>query len=283
MKEPTFLVIGDTKAGTTSLHSYLRQHPDVFVPPKPKELRYFSFDEDNAYHRLSHAYRVRTYADYLSYFANSGAAGARGEASPQYLRAPGAAERIFRHLPRVKIVACLRNPAERLLSLYQMQRRSGTVSISLDECLFSQNATWIKGNFLWADLQHYFRLFSRDQILIQVFDDLVDNTPAAVSRLYAFLDVQADFTPDYRPENTGGSPSYPRLYPLMLAAKNAASRLGLSQPALKSAWKRINRSALSRERLDPAIRDQILAICRDDILRTQDLVQRDLSRWLNRA
>src|SRR3954452_9585849 len=38
---PNFLVIGAMKAGTTSLHAYLNQHPDVFVS-SPKELDFFS-------------------------------------------------------------------------------------------------------------------------------------------------------------------------------------------------------------------------------------------------
>jgi hypothetical protein len=29
---PNFVVIGAMKAGTTSLHRYLREHPQVFMP-----------------------------------------------------------------------------------------------------------------------------------------------------------------------------------------------------------------------------------------------------------
>jgi len=41
MTLPNFIIIGQMKAGTSSLHAYLRQHPDVFMPDV-KELRFFS-------------------------------------------------------------------------------------------------------------------------------------------------------------------------------------------------------------------------------------------------
>ena len=40
---PTFIVIGAAKSGTTSLHDYLGQHPDVFMSVE-KEPRFFAFD-----------------------------------------------------------------------------------------------------------------------------------------------------------------------------------------------------------------------------------------------
>ena len=37
---PDFIGVGPEKTGTTWIHSRLRRHPDVWVPPI-KELRYF--------------------------------------------------------------------------------------------------------------------------------------------------------------------------------------------------------------------------------------------------
>jgi hypothetical protein len=91
--KPNFLIIGAVKAGTTSLHSYLSQHPEIFMPQR-KELRYFAYDEENPYHVRARSTRVRTYDEYLSYFSSSSGRKAVGEASPNYLGSPGAAERI---------------------------------------------------------------------------------------------------------------------------------------------------------------------------------------------
>ena len=43
MRLPNFLVIGAAKSGTTSLHEYLNEHPDVFMSPI-KEPGFFAFE-----------------------------------------------------------------------------------------------------------------------------------------------------------------------------------------------------------------------------------------------
>lgn len=40
---PDFLIIGAAKSGTTSLYSYLSQHPDL-VPGFPQEIQFFDTD-----------------------------------------------------------------------------------------------------------------------------------------------------------------------------------------------------------------------------------------------
>ena len=46
-KLPNFLIIGAARSGTSSLHNYLNQHPDIFLPSyredgmKVKEPRFF--------------------------------------------------------------------------------------------------------------------------------------------------------------------------------------------------------------------------------------------------
>ena len=40
---PNFLIVGANRCGTTSLHYYLNEHPQVFMAPR-KELRFFTHD-----------------------------------------------------------------------------------------------------------------------------------------------------------------------------------------------------------------------------------------------
>ena len=46
-KLPNFIIVGAAKCGTSSLHNYLNQHPDIFLPSyredgmKVKEPRFF--------------------------------------------------------------------------------------------------------------------------------------------------------------------------------------------------------------------------------------------------
>jgi len=44
---PEFIVVGSAKCGTSSLHYYLDQHPEVHVS-RPKELNFFVGDQSPA-------------------------------------------------------------------------------------------------------------------------------------------------------------------------------------------------------------------------------------------
>lgn len=45
MPLPTFIISGAPKSGTSSLWSYVRQHPNVFMPD-PKEIGFFDYNYD---------------------------------------------------------------------------------------------------------------------------------------------------------------------------------------------------------------------------------------------
>ncbi len=276
---PNFLIIGDVKTGSSSLYHYLRQHPDVFMPDL-KELRYFAYDRENPYHVRSNSYPVKTYSEYLRYFENCTDAKAIGEASPNYLRSPTAATRIKAEIPDVRLIACLRNPADRLYSGYMMEYRAGRITKPFDEVLFGGEAAWIKARFYWLDLKRYFDLFSPNQIKIILFDDLKADAGKVVTELCRFLEINDTFAPNLTPQNEGGIPQSLLWYTILARGRKMLRRFGTSSPALKQLFKNIERRSLQKLPLDPQIRRKILEICRDDIRRTQELIGRDLSGWL---
>ena len=73
MTVPNFLIIGAHKAGTSSLHRYLQQHPEIFLPTL-KEPRFFSYDPDGAdvepspYAWGPRVHPVKTWNEYLDLF-----------------------------------------------------------------------------------------------------------------------------------------------------------------------------------------------------------------------
>ena len=84
---PTFVVIGAMKAGTTTLHAWLAEHPDVCMSAR-KELDFFV--EDGNWERGVGWYRLR--------FVSCAAEKARGESSPNYAKihaAPGVPKRMY--------------------------------------------------------------------------------------------------------------------------------------------------------------------------------------------
>ena len=121
MTLPTFLIIGTMKGGTTSLHRYLRQHPDVFMPEQ-KELNFFL---DEYAGRPIDPPEERNWSRGLTWyerqFAGAEDERAVGEASANYTRYPtypGVAERIAKIVPEMKLIYLMRNPIDRVLSHY---------------------------------------------------------------------------------------------------------------------------------------------------------------------
>ena len=279
MHWPNFLVIGDIKAATTSLHYYLKQHPDVFMPENVKELRYFSYDSKNLYEKQAVSTRVTSEADYLQYFEGVTNEKAIGEASPNYLRSYCAPLNIKSKIPGVKLIVSLRNPAERLFSLYMMGLRKN-LRKSFQEMVFSNNSAWVKGNFTYFDLKNYYNCFSNGQIQIVLFENLVAEPLAAMGEIYRYLDVRNDFQPNVEIHNKGGIPKNRITYAVLVKAKDMVKKVVEPDDKLKGIWKSYKESAVEPAKISPETKAEIIKICREDILMTQDLIQVDLSHWL---
>ena len=85
---PNFFIVGAPKAGTSTLHAWLREHPQVFVP-EVKEPDYFThqaIEAQGLYYGETDS--VRSAEAYSALFADAGAATAIGEASVSYLFYP---------------------------------------------------------------------------------------------------------------------------------------------------------------------------------------------------
>ena len=110
------------KSGTSSLRDYLRDHPEVFIPPE-EELHYFV--EGINWKQGLDWYRAR--------FADAGDAIAVGEKSPTYTmhpEHPGVPERIAALLPEVRLIYVVRHPIERIKSHYVHQFERGQEGLS---------------------------------------------------------------------------------------------------------------------------------------------------------
>ena len=115
---PNFFIIGAGKSGTTSLYHYLKQHPQIFMSPV-KEPKYFAFAGQRLNYTGPGDARIvpettTTREAYLDLFREAGDQSAVGEASTVYLGPiNGTAQRIAQQVPEARIVAILRQPADR--------------------------------------------------------------------------------------------------------------------------------------------------------------------------
>jgi sulfotransferase family protein len=135
---PDYLIIGAQRAGTTSLHRYLVQHPGVRTMLRTKGVHFF----DTAYGRGLSWYAARfptkAYAWYVA--RRHGLALRTGEASPYYLFHPHVPGRVAEHLPQVKLIALLRDPVQRAYSHYQHEVARGFETLSFEEAIEAEPA-----------------------------------------------------------------------------------------------------------------------------------------------
>ena len=118
---PNFFLIGANKAGTTSLHYYLSQHPDVFMS-NPKEPRFFSAEYDRGFE-----YYRRTY------FREYEGERIVGDAATQHLYLPFVAKRIASSIHEPRFTVICRNPVDRIISNYWHRTSIGLENRSFEE------------------------------------------------------------------------------------------------------------------------------------------------------
>lgn len=177
---PDFLVIGAMKAATTSLHEYLRGHPEVFMPPQ-KEVDYFSVD----------AHWERGPDWYRQLFATAPPGSVTGEASPSYSKHPEyprAAERIARSAPEVKLIYCVREPIARTLSHYRHEVVRGREHRPFAEAI-EQDHRYLDASRYGLQLEQYVDRLVPDRIFVVESEHLRGGRTAVMSRLFEFLGV----------------------------------------------------------------------------------------------
>ena len=301
MTLPNFLLIGAAKSGTTALHAYLRQHPEIFMAT-PKELRFFSYsgpyppDLDEDYiHR-----GVTTLAEYQAHFEGAKGYAIIGESSPMYLYYPGTAERIKKTLPEnVKLLAILRNPVDRAFSAYTHALRDWLETAqSFEEALSKEQerieAGWgilwhyTHAGFYFEQLSRYYRIFRPDQIKVVLHDDLVADSQKLVRDIFTFLNVDPTFQPDLssRP-NISGFPKNPQFHEWMrrlFMEDNPIKRLSrkiLPKTLRQKVMVDLRERNLEKRAIPEDINRYLHELFREDIQQLEILLDRDLSSWLD--
>ena len=219
---PTFIIVGAFRCGTSSLHEYLRSHPDVFAPAL-KELHFFDRD----------ANFCGQYDTYRRHFRDWSGQSAIGEATPaywlrgmtsdlrgnhQYCLDDDAGSRLAAALPAVKTIISLRDPVGRAYSQYRRNRRLGrekTTSFlaALDEerrGLRRPEMTrmcWIYHNRYAFHLSRWLELFPRHQIKVLIFEEWIHKPEETIQELCEFLNIESSDCPCKFPKcNRGWKP-----------------------------------------------------------------------------
>jgi len=287
-----FVVIGAYKAATTTLQRAFFAHPEVFVPER-KEPSYWAFDGCSSLEIEANPIApipITHFDEYAALFARRKGERIAGEVSPEYLKNQRTAIRLAQAYPEIRIVAMLRDPAERAFSDYLMYRRDGRERLeSFADALDAQDvrcaANEATGQYLTTglygrQLARYYDAFSVEQILVLRQDDLKTDRDGVFGRLAAFLGVSPEgFTDAPEAANLSGVPESPfsrAAYALRRHARGVAHLVpsGLKQRIDERLQKSLARPALAAED-----RARLVRYYDDDIALTEELTGLELSAW----
>ncbi len=300
MTMPNFLIIGAAKSGTTALDRYLKEHPQIYMSPI-KELNFFALEGEDCEKFKKNLLKnsdlpnfITDLETYRIFFKKVAKEIAIGESSPLYLLHPKAPERIKHYIPKVKIIAILRDPVERAYSDFLFVRSRGSEPIPDFHKALKAESERIEKNywfrwyykqrgFYFIQLQRYFDLFDKEQIKIYLYEDLKKDSLAVVQDIFRFLNVDDTFVPDIgKKHNVTYLPKNQAVHQLVTSksiANIARSLLPLNfRSNIKKQFVNINRQKTSP--LKPEVRQQYIEEFREEILNLQDLIGRDLSKWL---
>jgi hypothetical protein len=314
MPLPNFFIVGAPKAGTDLLYYQLDKHPEIYMSPL-KEPCYFSTEIriHNFHPSLQQqvelaAASLRRYldagaetkrfggivsdlSDYENLFARAENEKAIGEASVSYLWSETAAPTIAEMLPHARIIIVLMDPAERAFHQYLKSFSDGTVDHSFrrhveiamknmhgrDSKICPLHPFLALGEYA-QQVERYLKHFPTRQLSISSYEDTQTNYSQWFSGLLSFLGVDTRFAPP-----DVDVPSKPRLP--RVDSRHQPSNLntekshgGEIEPGFPKDKQEGEPDALPK--LCPEDRAVLVAYYREDILRLQDLIQRDLSSWL---
>jgi hypothetical protein len=293
-REPNFFIVGAAKAATTSLASYLGQHPDIFLSAI-KEPFYFVTDIG--------AKSYGSYEEYLSLFQKAGKARVVGEASTGYLFDQDAPSLIERNFPGARFLIMLRNPADMAFSLWRYMTSTGNETKKFEEAIsveerkyrrtaqFSGSCAGWWANYLYLErasyheqVKRYIDIFGRNRIRIHIFENFIENPEQCCQEIFAFLGVDDHFVPDCRRiiNASGGVRSQllkdlrHRKYPLIQKLVPKRHRM-----RIRGFARQINIKKEAKMAMDSETRRTLTRFFREDIASLERLLGFEVLQWRN--
>tara|TARA_B100001250_G_scaffold9849_2_gene8567 strand:+ start:13311 stop:14198 length:888 start_codon:yes stop_codon:yes gene_type:complete len=211
-KLPNFLIVGAAKSGTSSLHNYLKKHPDIFMPEHKEP--YFLI-KGLIEHRVRNG--IWSWKKYKSLFDDVKKEKLIGESTVFYLYFYNEAiKNIKKYLGEdVKIIIMLRNPADRAYSAFNHVSRGFKEGGSFENALAIEELRMERDNNLtpmvmYKQMGMYYNMVkayvdSFKHVHIIFYDDFRDNIDFEMQKTYNFLGVKNDLDIDLSIKyNVGG-------------------------------------------------------------------------------
>jgi len=287
---PSFFVVGAQKAGTTSLHHWLAQQPDICLP-RLKETHFFSSDEK---YQLGIEW-------YIDQFPKCRKNSVIGEIAPEYMFSKKAPYRIAKWINSPKMIFIFRHPIERAFSQYLMAVSMGYENltfrralleeyrrISRDQVARSRYGYMTRGRYA-EQIERYSKVFPDAELLFIKFDDLIAQSKTGLvtyRRICDFIGLKS--SPEIADRSIKSNPaSIPKsrlLRDFLYRPSRLKKVLGTLIPnrdikeRIADLLVRLNQHRLPKPPME-RVPMSIIDLTREEIRRLQEMTLLKLSAW----
>jgi len=298
---PDFLIVGAAKSGTSSLHSYLSKHPDIYMPEKRKELYFWHVATNKNRSIIDHVGEGNIPTrldDYLGYFEDARKDQVKGEACPSYLyfhdHVLQNLKQHHTHWRDVKIIIILREPVSRIVSQYRFvcKKRLDPDFLSFSDSLKVETDR-VKRNELLPDLfytevskyaeQVEFYQKNFNNVHVCLYDELKESPRKLLEDLCNFLKVDSSKMPELDFEVVNASTGAKKLkHPLIVKRARSVGRLFLG-------WLPDGLKVFLREKIEGALSEAVIIpdqevrrlreVFQGEIKKLETILGKDLSFW----
>ncbi|MFL1484444.1 sulfotransferase domain-containing protein [Marinobacter sp. LN3S78] len=264
--------VGPQKTATTWAYHCLQEHPEIVVPSKDA-IHYFDMN----------------FPEGLAWFENKypkGRTGIHVETTPSYIRSNAALRRIKRYNKNAKIIICVRNPLERMVSHYWHEKKKGAINYEIEEVFENYDLfnSWIETSLYGDRVSDLFELFGKENVLVQVYDDLKVNSSEFLKEMYKFIGVD-DFNfepPSARLKINKATVKRGKGKSMLISILKRMSLLDLSirlkNKVLGKGSKRTVDTSSIIDGLTDDFKRKVYDVTRDDVRELSDLLDRDMCK-----
>lgn len=287
-----FMIIGTQKAGSSSLHYYLSQHPDIYLPPL-KDVQFFERDE--YYRELDDVLKA--------IYKGVNDEKLIGGSDVNLLYFYHTAERLYKYNPNMKLIAILRNPIDRAYSAYWAAVRDGfescktfeeAISLEMDRRKGSLRErgilTYLEHGHYDEQLGYYYTVFPKEQIYVMLLEDLKDNPEQTIKDLLTWLGVKPDLTNISlsKKSNVSSLSKVPWLQKLFTKETFLSKTYRKLPPSLRIliyeriylTFREINSKPYKYPPMSIKTRKKLINYYEPHIKRLSNMLNRDLTHWL---
>ena len=293
---PNLLIVGAAKCGTTSLHNYLKQHPDIFMTEHKEP--HFLINSEIGEHRVHKA--VTTLEEYEKMFKTEGKYKYKGESSVMYLAFPEfSIKNIKKYLdPDVKIIIMLRNPIERAFAGYLHNLRyNPSEDLSFEEAFDRSEERYHQIGDMTPDTRYLqvgnyhfqvesFMAMFNDNVHVIMYDDYINDIDLCLFNLFDFLAIDKVSVDTSKKHMVGGWVFKSKFLRNLFIPPNTLKSLlksVLPNKKIRQAIKQkmMNISIVETPCMSEEMRKKLTEYYRKDINSLSKLLSKELNHWIN--